>query len=147
MIQYCRAIAAAWILGVLPLLDASPAVAQFSRGPFELSGSVTLDEVDSSVRTQLERVKAYVADGQWDEAVEALRRLMESDGAKMIAITPRRYVNLADFCHVQIASLPSEVTSLRSKTYVSLPLPPSNESSPPRPSNVLSRALPVSESS
>lgn len=112
MNQYCRASAAAWILGVLPLLDASPAVAQFSRGPFELSGSVTLDEADSSVRTHLERVKAYVADGQWDEAVEALRRLMESDGAKMIAITPRRYVNLADFCHVQIASLPGEALAL-----------------------------------
>ena len=27
------------------------------------------------MRTNLERIKAYVADGQWDEAVESLRRL------------------------------------------------------------------------
>ncbi|MEX0679007.1 MAG: PQQ-binding-like beta-propeller repeat protein [Pirellulales bacterium] len=113
MIRYCRAIAAAWLLGVaVPLVAASSAAAQFSPGPFELSGSVTLDEADSSVRTHLERVKAYVSDGQWDEAVESLRRVMESDGTKMIAITGRRYVNLADFCHVQIASLPGEALAL-----------------------------------
>jgi outer membrane protein assembly factor BamB/tetratricopeptide (TPR) repeat protein len=113
MNQYCRASTAAWILGVaLPLLHAAPAGAQFSLGPFELSSSVTLDEADSSVRMHLERIKAYVADHQWDEAVEALRRVMESDGAKMIAITPRRYVNLTDFCHVQIAALPDEALAL-----------------------------------
>ena len=39
------------------------------------------------------RVKAYIADSQWDDAVESLRRVMESDGAKMISITPTRFVN------------------------------------------------------
>jgi outer membrane protein assembly factor BamB/tetratricopeptide (TPR) repeat protein len=85
--------------------------AQFSSGPVELSGSVSLDEVDSSVRTSLERVNAYVADGQWDEAIESLRRLMEG-GGKMIAISPNRYVNLADYCQVQLAGLPAEGLAL-----------------------------------
>ncbi|MEX0977559.1 MAG: hypothetical protein WDZ48_01830, partial [Pirellulales bacterium] len=112
MNRYCRASTAAWILAVaVPLVPASSAVAQFSPGPYELSSSVSLDEADSSVRTHLERVKAYVADGQWDEAVESLRGLLEGD-AKMIAITPRRYVNLADYCQVQIASLPSDALAL-----------------------------------
>lgn len=109
----CRASTAAWILAVaLPLVAATSAAAQFSLPPFELSSSVSLDEADSSVRTHLEQVKAYVADQQWDEAVEALRRVMQQDGSKMIAITPRRYVNLADYCHVQIASLPPAALEL-----------------------------------
>jgi outer membrane protein assembly factor BamB len=113
MNQYCRLHPAAWILGLaVPLVCASSAPAQFSPGPFELSGSVSLDEVDSSVRIHLERVKAYVDDGQWDEAVESLRRLMETEGDKMIALTPSRYVNLADFCHVQVAALPDEALTL-----------------------------------
>jgi outer membrane protein assembly factor BamB len=96
----------------VPLVCASGALAQFSPGPLELSGSVSLDEATSSVRTHLERVKAFLSDGQWDEAVEALRRVMETDGAKMIAITPSRYVNLKDYCHVQIAALPDEALAL-----------------------------------
>ena len=112
MNRTCRASAAACVLTIAVPLVTSPAVAQFSSGPIELSSAVSLDEADSSVRTHLERVKAYVADGQWDDAVESLRRVMESDGAKMIAITPARYVNLADYCHVQIASLPDEALAL-----------------------------------
>ena len=119
----CRATTAAWmrtlagllakVLASLALpLVASPASGQFSSAPVELSSSVTLDEADSAVRTNLERIKAYVADAQWDEAVESLRRVLETGGTKMIAITPNRYVNLADYCHVQIAGLPAEGLAL-----------------------------------
>lgn len=89
-----------------------PAAAQFFTGPIELSGAVDLDEADSEVRSNLERVREYTADGQWDEAVETLRRLMESGGSKMIGITPSRYVNLGEYCQVQIASLPAEGLAL-----------------------------------
>ncbi len=118
MNQSCRLSAAAWIvpisasLVIIISLAACPAQAQFSAGPVELSAAVTLDEADSSVRTNLERVRQYAADAQWDEAVETLRRVMETGGTKMIAITPARYVNLADYCHVQIASLPEEALAL-----------------------------------
>ncbi len=79
---------------------------------FELSGSVHLDEVDSTVRAHLERVKAYVADQQWDEAVETLRQVMENHAGKVINLAGRRYVNLADYCHLQIASLPPPALEL-----------------------------------
>ncbi len=106
--------AAAWLLGIglLPFSYAPPAWAQFSTAPIELSGSVNLDEADSGVRAHLERIKAYVADRQWDEAVETLRQVMEKYGAKMIPLTRTRYVNLADYCQVQIASLPAEALAL-----------------------------------
>src|SRR5258708_2180290 len=69
-----RATGAAWLIGGVLIASfwASAAWSQpFSLFPsqFELSGSVHLDEVDSTVRAHLERVKAYIADGQWDEAV------------------------------------------------------------------------------
>ena len=90
----------------------STAWAQFSTGPVELSGSVSLESADSTVRAHLERARAYVSDGQWDEAVETLRQVMENHGGKMIALAPARYVNLADYCHVQLASLPEEALAL-----------------------------------
>ncbi len=79
---------------------------------FELSGSVHLDEVDSTVRAHLERAKAYVADQQWDEAVETLRQVMENSAGKVIHLTGRRYVSLADYCQLQIASLPAPALAL-----------------------------------
>ncbi len=112
--QFCRASTAACLLGggLLTLLLAPAAWAQFSPGPVELSSAVNLDEADSAVRAHLERVKAYVADRQWDEAIETLRQVMENHGTKMIPLTPTRYLSLGDYCHVQIASLPAEALAL-----------------------------------
>ncbi|MEX2111655.1 MAG: PQQ-binding-like beta-propeller repeat protein [Pirellulales bacterium] len=110
MTQHCRATAAAWML-VLGFA-ASPLRAQFASTPLDLSGTIDLDEADSTVRSHLERVQAFVADRQWDEAVETLRTVMESHGAKVIPLTPTRFVNVTDFCHVRIASLPAEALAL-----------------------------------
>lgn len=95
-----------------PCGELSLARAQFATGPVEISSAVSLDEADSSVRAHLERVRAYVSEQQWDEAVETLRQVMETHGGKMTPILPSRFVNLADYCHVQIASLPDEALAL-----------------------------------
>ncbi len=112
--RFLRAIARRPILvaGLIGLAMIPLARAQFSNAPIELSGSVNLDAADSAVRAHLERVKAFVADGQWDEAVETLRQVMEKHGAKMIPLTKTRYVNLTDYCQVQIAGLPPEALEL-----------------------------------
>ena len=111
-----RAVLAARLAAVLVLLChglVCGARAQFSTGgPIELSDSIDLDQADSAVRAHLERVRAYVVDRQWDEAVETLRQVMESHGSKMIPLTSSRFVNLADYCHVQLASLPAEALEL-----------------------------------
>ncbi len=86
--------------------------AQFISAPLELSSSIDLDEADSTVRAHLERVRAFVADRQWDEAVETLRQVMENHGSKVIPLTPTRYLNVTDFCHVQIAALPDDALNL-----------------------------------
>lgn len=77
-----------------------------SDNQFELSETVGLDRADSQVAAELERVKAYVADSQWSEAVEALRQVMERSGERLWAVTPRRFITVRDYCHLQLVSLP-----------------------------------------
>ena len=71
-----------------------------------------LTRADSAIRAQLEQVRACVANSQWDEAVESLRRLQEILGGKLMAIGENRYINLADYCQAQIAALPPPALAL-----------------------------------
>ena len=79
---------------------------------FELADSIQLDRVDNTVLTQLERVKAFLADRQWDDAVETLRQLMETSEGKLLEVTDRRYVSLRDYCQLQLVALPAEALKL-----------------------------------
>ncbi len=79
---------------------------------FELADAVEVDQVDNAVRLQLERVKALLADRQWDEAVELLRRLAEAPEGKLVGVTAQRYVGLRDWCQWQLAALPPEALRL-----------------------------------
>ena len=79
---------------------------------FELADAVEIDQVDNAVRLQLERVKALLADRQWDEAVEILRRLAEAPEGKLVGVTAQRYVGLRDWCQWQLAALPPEALQL-----------------------------------
>ncbi|HWB08064.1 MAG TPA: PQQ-binding-like beta-propeller repeat protein [Pirellulales bacterium] len=78
----------------------------------DLSGAIQVDEADSATRTHLERVKASIADQQWDEAVDILRQVTESHAGKVLAVSPRRFVSVRDYCHLQLASLPAEALDL-----------------------------------
>jgi outer membrane protein assembly factor BamB len=110
---WCNTVLAA--AGAAVFVAATPVLAQpelrlgplVGSGQFELSDTVQLDRADSAVRAQLERVKAYVADGQWDEAVQGLREVMENSGAKLLAVTDRRYISVRDYCHLQLVGLPA----------------------------------------
>ena len=114
MLPFCRSsIAIALLAAAGVLLHDARGWAQpfgaFATGrSFELSDTVQLDRVDQTVLAQLERVKACLADRQWDEAVDALRRLAESSETKLLGVTERRYVNLRDYVQMQLAALPPE---------------------------------------
>ncbi|MCL6503212.1 MAG: PQQ-like beta-propeller repeat protein [Pirellulales bacterium] len=83
---------------------AQPFMSVSSR--FELSAA-KVGEADVQVRAQLEQARGLVANQHWDEAVETLRRVMETPGNHVVAITPARYVSLRDYCHMELASLPA----------------------------------------
>jgi outer membrane protein assembly factor BamB len=79
---------------------------------FELSETVRIDRADNTVRTALDRVEQYLADQQWQEAVDSLCEVMEQSGTKLLGVTDRRFVSVRDYCHLQLASLPPEALAL-----------------------------------
>lgn len=97
----------AWPVNDGPASAQSPFLARF-----ELSDAVQVDEADAAARTHLERVKALLANEQWDEAVETLRQVTENHGGKVMAVSPRRFISVRDYCHLQIATLPREALEL-----------------------------------
>ena len=95
---------------------ARPASAQIGafvpNTQYELADSVQLDEADSAVRSDLKRVKAYLDNRQWDEAVETLRGLMRNSASKLMPVSDRRYVGLREFGHLQLTGMPAEALAL-----------------------------------
>jgi outer membrane protein assembly factor BamB len=83
-----------------------------TSGQFELTEGVQLDRVEGTVSAQLERVKSFLADERWDDAVETLRQLMEGADEKLIGVTEQRYIGLRDYCQLQLANLPPEALKL-----------------------------------
>jgi outer membrane protein assembly factor BamB len=85
-------------------------------GPFtprlDLSDAIQVDEADAATRTHLERVKAFVANQQWDEAVEILWQVPETHGERMLPVSDWQFINVRDYCHLQLASLPPEALQL-----------------------------------
>jgi outer membrane protein assembly factor BamB len=79
---------------------------------YELSDTVQLDRADTTVRTALDRVEAYLADGQSNEAVVTLLEVMEQSGGKLLGVTDQRFVSVRDYCHLQVAALPPQALAL-----------------------------------
>lgn len=82
----------------------------------ELSPDVQLEEADHVARSHLERIDRFLQDRQWDEAIEALRRLLENDGGKLMRLGTApagphdadqfvRYVPLRTYCQIKLAGL------------------------------------------
>ena len=71
-----------------------------------------IDGADNRVAADFERVKACLADHQWDEAVEILRRVMENSGDRLWPVTRWRYITVRDYCQLQLAGLPPQALAL-----------------------------------
>ena len=92
----------------------APAMAQpiFQPPPAELSPEVRLEQASNATRTHLERVEAFISGGQWEEAIDSLLSVVESDGDQMIAAHGEeapdalfaRYVTVRRYCQMQIAN-------------------------------------------
>ena len=106
------AAALAIALGSSPRLVRAQLGSLVPGSQFELSDTVQLDRADGMILSHLERVKACLADRQWDEAVDTLRQVMENSEGKLLAVTDSRLVSLSDSCQMQLAALPSEARKL-----------------------------------
>ena len=80
---------------------------------FELSETVQLDRADGVALAQLERVKAYLADRQWDEAIDTLQKVAETSEGKLMPVTEHRCVAIwATIANCNWPSLPPEALKL-----------------------------------
>lgn len=106
-------LALAMLWGVFSPWGQAVSQAQFFPATrFEPIDEITLNLADSSTRTHLERVKAALADQQWDDAVEILRQVMEAHAGKMFELADDRYVGLRDYVQLRICALPTPALRL-----------------------------------
>ena len=68
--------------------------------------------IGGAVRARLERVETLLAARQWDEALENLRQLSETDDDGLVALSARRFVGLRQWCQMRLASLPPEALAI-----------------------------------
>ena len=90
----------------LALAQRNPFWSSNSGPSFEVSNQVQVDELNSSGKKQLEQVREFLDNKQWSEAIDILRRLMETHGDKLVAVDEHRYLNVRDYCQLQLSRLP-----------------------------------------
>ena len=70
----------------------------------DLTSTVQIDELEQSARVHLERVQQFLDAGQWSEAVVTLRRVLDSEADRLVAISDAgdqplvRYVTTRQYC-------------------------------------------------
>ena len=79
---------------------------------YDLADEVHVEEAGRTVRTYLDRVDVYLADGKWSEAVDSIRQVMEDSGGKLLAVSPNRYVTTRTLCHLKLVDFPPEALGL-----------------------------------
>jgi hypothetical protein len=110
-------IAAAGFLAVSFFFAAGAAQAQLFRGPTDLS-SAELLLIDAAGAAHLENARQLLAQKEWSEAVEAIRRVLENDGGRLIRVgrdapgaagpTLAWHVSVREYCHWRLAALATE---------------------------------------
>lgn len=90
----------------------SAAAPRLENRAFDLSGNVEVEGLSASAAADLQRARACLAEQQWDEGVEILRRLSDQGADVLVPIGPRRFVSLREFCQMQLAALPAEALAL-----------------------------------
>ena len=104
------------IFAVSLFIDADSATAQLFRGPTDLS-SAELQLIDSAGAAHLENARQLLQQKEWGEAVEAIRRVLENDGGRLIRVggEPKAnseslawHVSVREYCHWRLAGLAHE---------------------------------------
>lgn len=113
--RHLRHSAVAWLLLSIFLGGAiRRASAQIFRGPTDLS-SAELQLIDSAGAAHLENARQLLQQKEWGEAVEAIRRVMENDGGRLIRVSrdPKAnagdslawHISVREYCHWRLAAL------------------------------------------
>ena len=92
-----------------------PAFSQVFERPSMLSPA-DVDLLDSAAATHLESAKKFLAEKQWEEAIDAIRRVMEADAARLVKVPEsrslpegfERLIPAREFCQWRISALATE---------------------------------------
>ena len=103
------------LFAILTLLVAAASVsAQIFERPTALPPA-ELELLDAASAAHLESAKRFLAESQWDEAVESIRRVMEADAGKLVKVDLalpvagfERYVPASEYCQWRLAALAGE---------------------------------------
>jgi len=80
----------------------------------EISLAVQLDNADNVARSHLERVDRFLEAGGWDEAIETLRRVMDTSGQRLMPVPVHssesasgfhRHITLRNYCQMLLVAL------------------------------------------
>jgi len=100
------------------LLIALPALAQFDAPP-QLSPDVTVDEVDQVTLSQLQRADKFLAERQYSDGLETLRRAIDQQRQRLAAVKApaspagfTTYLPLHEFGQMRLCTLPPEALRL-----------------------------------
>ncbi|MDX1945128.1 MAG: PQQ-binding-like beta-propeller repeat protein [Pirellulaceae bacterium] len=101
-------------LPLILLVLAMPAAAQIFERPTALPPA-DLELLDAASAAHLESAKRFLAESQWDEGVESIRRVMEADAGKLVRVEMslpvagfERYVPASEYCQWRLAALADE---------------------------------------
>lgn len=79
---------------------------------FTLSSDIRLETISSREQSDLSRAKEFFDNSQWDDVIESYRKLIEIAEGSVLSFDQQRSITLRDYCHWQIAQLPSEALAL-----------------------------------
>lgn len=101
------------LIALAILLPAAAVDAQFDRSISLPPADV--EELDSASAAHLENAKRFLAENQWAEAVEAIRRVQEAEPTRLVEVDLarpiagfERYVAAAEYCQWRLAALAAE---------------------------------------
>jgi outer membrane protein assembly factor BamB len=96
------------------VLAAGPARAQFAERASALPPA-DIDLVDSASAAHLESARRFLAEEQWEEAVESIRRVQEADSSRLVKVEMarpiagfERFVPAGEYCQWRLAALAKE---------------------------------------
>jgi hypothetical protein len=108
-----------WVLGLLSLASLvagkpSLCLAQVGQ-PAAALPPADVEQLDSTGAAHLENAKRFLAEGQWEQAVESIRRVQENNADQLVKVGVdnwpagfERYVPAQEYCQWRLAALATE---------------------------------------
>jgi len=111
-IRRTRLFAALLIFFLASVLPVPAARAQFGETGLPELSQTLLDAPDSATRTHLEQLKQYVANRQWQEAIDVLAQVNDESGDKLLLQDSGLAISVREHCQRQLVELPPEALEL-----------------------------------